>query len=289
MKLKFISPYKSVIHLLDIELPDFVILTGVNGAGKTHLIEAIERGSIQIDDINLNPLTRPIRLFNWSNLVPNDSAAFASYQITQERQSLWNEISQQIKSIRDQIFNVLRQYNRFDLLPRSPSELIQMTVDELMRSNGIIEEAIQLHRDIQNIVQNESQYFTGNFVRNDINRRRLIESLQKNNTPLLTFEEEDFYKYFPRNWMPVDIFQQSFSRLFMEYQFNLLNNRLKKMANSEGKTVEYLSDLEFVEQYGEPPWVFVNSVLKTANLEFRINQPAEYYEDRPYRVGGPFM
>lgn len=84
MKLTFVKPYKSIISFPEIELEDFVILTGVNGAGKTHLVEAIENGSVQIDNITVNNQTRPIRLFNWTNLVPNDTGAFAPYQITQE-------------------------------------------------------------------------------------------------------------------------------------------------------------------------------------------------------------
>jgi predicted ATPase len=47
MKLSFVKPYKSITSIPNIEIPDFVVLTGVNGAGKTHLIEAIENGSIQ--------------------------------------------------------------------------------------------------------------------------------------------------------------------------------------------------------------------------------------------------
>ena len=116
MKLTFVKPYKSITSLPSTELSDFVVLTGVNGAGKTHLVEAVENGSVQIDDIASNNQTKPIRLFNWSNLVPNDSGAFAPYQITQERYGLWNEISQNIKTYRSQVTDALRQVGRTDLL-----------------------------------------------------------------------------------------------------------------------------------------------------------------------------
>lgn len=283
MKLTLVSAYKSVTQLPETELPNFVVLTGVNGAGKTHLIEAIERGSIKIDDIVSDPQTRPIRLFNWANLVPNDSTAFASYQITQERQSLWTEMSQQIKSYREQIINVLRQYARFDLALKNIAELLLLSAEELISTGSTPEEANHIIQTIQHAISTTPQYLAGNFVRTDFNRKRLIDSLEKTNIPLIAFEESDFYKHFPRNWMPVDIFQQSFGRLFMEYQSNFMNNRLKKIANlEEGESVEFLSDSEFLEQYGNPPWIFVNTILETANLDFRINHPARYYEERPY-------
>lgn len=282
MKLTLISPYKSITRLPEIQLPDFVVLTGVNGAGKTHLIEAIERGSIQIENITQESQTRPIRLFNWNNLVPNDSGAFFSYQITQERQALWSELSQLMKSYREQILSVLRQCNRFDLLSRETSELFKITETELIVSGSTQDEARNIIQTMQNLILNTPNYLVGNFVRNDSNRQRLIDSLQKSATPLVSFEENDFYKHFPKNWVPVDMFQQSFGRLFMEYQVSFINNRLKKMASSEGKIVDFLDDQEFIQQHGEPPWLFVNSILETANLGFRINQPADYYEDRPY-------
>jgi len=282
MKLTLTSPYKSITQLPEIQLPDFVVLTGVNGAGKTHLVEAIERGSIQVENITQESQTRPIRLFNWSNLVPNDSGAFSSYQITQERQALWSELSQLMKSYREQILNVLQQYNRFDLLSRETSELFKITEEELIISGSTQDEARSIIQTIQNLILNAPSYLAGNFVRNDFNRQRLINSLQKTDTPLLSFEENDFYKHFPKNWLPVDMFQQSFGRLFIEYQVNFINNLLKEVASSKGRVVEFLSDQEFVQQYGEPPWLFVNSILETANLDFRINQPADYYEDRPY-------
>jgi len=282
MKAVFLTPYKSITSLPELELPDFVVLTGVNGAGKTHFIEAIESGAIQVDSITSNNQSRPIRLFNWSNLVPNDSTAFASYQITQERHGLWNEISQQIKNYQTQITDVLQRQNRFDLTSRKFASLVDITEEELTATGSNLEAARQIVQTIQGVISATPHNLTAQFARNDPNRQRLLSSLQRSEIPLVAFEENDFYKYFPQNWMPIDMFQQSFGRLFMEYQLSFLNNRLKGMANSEGESVSFLSDREFLEQYGEPPWIFVNKILETANLDFRINQPAPYYEDRPY-------
>jgi hypothetical protein len=122
-----------------------------------------------------------------------------------------------------------------------------------------------------------------NFTQRDVNRQKIINELQeKTRNSILALEETDFYDNFPKSWLPIDMFQQSFGRLFLEYKLNFLNNRLKELANSEGDTVSFLSSEEFIEQYGEAPWTFVNSILEIANLDFRINQPAKYYEDRPY-------
>ena len=52
MQLKVKQAYKSIDTLpKNIKLPDFTVITGVNGSGKSHLLESIENGSIQIDEI----------------------------------------------------------------------------------------------------------------------------------------------------------------------------------------------------------------------------------------------
>jgi ABC-type cobalamin/Fe3+-siderophores transport system ATPase subunit len=81
MRLTLHQVYKSIKTLPAIELPDFVVLTGVNGAGKTHLLEAIANGSIQIDDVAVDGNNRQIRRFDWSNLIPNDTGAVVPYQL----------------------------------------------------------------------------------------------------------------------------------------------------------------------------------------------------------------
>lgn len=50
MKLKFIEQYYSIKELNDIDIPEFVVLTGLNGAGKTHLLRAMSCKSIELKD-----------------------------------------------------------------------------------------------------------------------------------------------------------------------------------------------------------------------------------------------
>lgn len=50
MNLKLIQEYCSIKELDEISLPDFVILTGKNGAGKTQLLKAIEQNDIMVTE-----------------------------------------------------------------------------------------------------------------------------------------------------------------------------------------------------------------------------------------------
>ncbi len=283
MRLSFLRVHKSIASFPETELPNFVVLTGVNGAGKSHLLEAIENGSMQIDDIVVNNQTRPIRRFDWTNLIPQDTGAFAPYQITQERHGFWNEFSQYIKENRPQISQTLQQLNRFDLDKLEISEIISLTPEKLILTGSTLEQANQIVQAIQSAISSANQNIAARFTQNDPNNRsRLVSLFQKNtDKPFIAFEENDFYEHFPSSWQPIDMFQQSFGRLFADYQSNWLRNRIRYVANHDGESVTFLTDEEFVDRYGEPPWDFVNSVLEAANLDFRINHPPKY-DDRPY-------
>ena len=54
MKLKFIEQYCSIKELNDIDIPEFVVLTGLNGAGKTLLLQAMSCKSIELKDEEKN-------------------------------------------------------------------------------------------------------------------------------------------------------------------------------------------------------------------------------------------
>jgi len=51
MRLKFKQPYQSITSLPETEITDFAIITGLNGSGKTHLLNAINLGHITIQEI----------------------------------------------------------------------------------------------------------------------------------------------------------------------------------------------------------------------------------------------
>jgi ABC-type branched-subunit amino acid transport system ATPase component len=284
MKLTFVSDHKSITPFRELDLPDFVVLTGVNGAGKSHLLEAIENGCVRIDDIWIDPQTKPIRRFDWTNLVPQDSGAVMLSQIAQEKQAYWNELQAHISNNRPNYFNFFIQYNRQDLVSKPLASFFKMTVDDLTRTGSSSDIANAIFQNIQANTPGLNQAVIANFVNYDPNKQQLIDLLQANaGVSIIAFDEETFYKYFPRNWMPIDIFQQSFSRLFADYQSNWLNNQNKLLINpkGKGKPASYLEEREFLDKYGEPPWDFVNSVLEAANIDFRIEELSEY-EGRSY-------
>ena len=128
MQLVFQKPHKSIQALPNIELSDFTVLTGVNGAGKSHLLEGIENGSIQVNGIvtgNSNN-SNQVRRFDWSNLVPNDTQSVNPYTLTQERDNHWKTLSSQAANYKSHIKKILEQSGVHDVTDAQIYELASL-------------------------------------------------------------------------------------------------------------------------------------------------------------------
>lgn len=86
VKLKFNSPYRSIKAINPINLPQMTILTGTNGSGKSHLLEAINSRQIIVEDID-NP---HIVLFTYESFKLDDQDTIPPSQMSTERNDAWN-------------------------------------------------------------------------------------------------------------------------------------------------------------------------------------------------------
>lgn len=74
MRISSSSKYKSLPPIPELALPDFVVLYGVNGAGKTHLLQALSNSQLMriIDDNGVDLIRR--KFVDTNILAPNNSS-----------------------------------------------------------------------------------------------------------------------------------------------------------------------------------------------------------------------
>ena len=107
MRLTLLSQYKSISQFNDVELDDFSVLTGKNGSGKTHILEAIKNGAMKIDDFGVNE----ILFFNYDNLyVPPISIEQEKAQNKQKNENILHKHYIGFYSLKDKYFDVLENY-----------------------------------------------------------------------------------------------------------------------------------------------------------------------------------
>jgi len=104
MKLILKTPYLSIQKWDDLEIADFSVVTGVNGSGKSHLLKAIEIGSIEIENIDQSEII----LYGYDDFTVNNTN---TTQITNEKfinfQNKSNSLSQKLNDRRFQTINKL--------------------------------------------------------------------------------------------------------------------------------------------------------------------------------------
>jgi ABC-type branched-subunit amino acid transport system ATPase component len=286
MRLFFHKKHKSIDFLDPIELPKFTVLTGVNGAGKSHLLEALELGYASFEGVPANDVNglRPTRRFDSTTLVPTDTGAFSSGQMENERSGLWQHINQQKDIYKAGIYQQVASLGMPALSNLDVRSLALLTKESIEAYKVYGDRAEQILASIKQIISNHESAARNNFIQSDIqNRTRFLEAMQKErlDLQLLAMDENDFYANFPTSYHPVDMFQQSFARLFSIYQKAWRENKLKEIGKASGESLEYLTPEQFTSRYGQPPWDFLNEILAAASLSFKVNEPSRY-EDRPY-------
>ena len=96
MKIQVRKNYKSIRAIQDIRLPDFVVLTGKNGSGKSHLMSAMANPEYcRVCDDNGKQLTQ-IKYIPFNGLNPHVDEKCEYLGLTNIRKAAWNKVTELI-------------------------------------------------------------------------------------------------------------------------------------------------------------------------------------------------
>ncbi|MBY5404617.1 ATP-binding protein [Rhizobium leguminosarum] len=276
VKLSFVESYLSITEFPAIDLPDFTLITGPNGAGKSHLLHAIQRGKISTDAAPGQLVdSSQIRLFDWTNMFPSDPGAFDSNNSRRERLHLYEQYlgqknsSGRLDAVRSVVVEVgLRQFII------DPGEVLTVPIEDLVKIIGDYSHALLARGKVKAALdQFDAILYTVIDAVSADHLRAIVEHTQ---LPLVSLTEIEILSTSIPTWGQIDLFQQNFGRLFVSYRDTLLVNNIGQFRAQRGDDVNFLSDDEFTERYGRPPWDFVNSAIQSAGLDFEINAPYLY-------------
>lgn len=281
MLLQQMAPYLSIKHMPEVSLGKLTVITGVNGAGKSHLLQAIENQSIRvIRDDEKNP---SLRRYDWTNMVPNNANQASGTMATGMYQSILNQIDNQRNSLNQSLINILDLYE----IQYKPGENIwkycALNEEEIKNLYGE-RENFEVFRDS---LQGISQQLTSNVISSlgrNVSAKKCIEHIIKEKKTL-SLVDQRYINTLPFFWEHGYLFQHSFAELFLAY-FNkqTSNYALYGMQNLGGVDDgnKALTNEEFISRHGQPPWDFVNESMATAGLDFKIDQPTDS-ENRTYK------
>lgn len=274
-KLSFNCVHKSITGLAEIRLPKLVVLTGRNGSGKTHLLEAINEGSVRTT--SAPNFQSDVLLFDWNSIIPKDTGVFHPSQ-HQTQRSNW---FQQIKAQQEQRFKQIQQQAISWGVPAeycsTLTEIRSLDEEKLRDLLTDPARATTVYANLKNsLIQNAKSIFsqTQRNIRDEQWKKAAPKMFQETPDVFLETSESKFFSNRKLLWGEVDAFQQAFGRLFSTYRDLIhLNDRLEKYPPKDDVDLKYLNQEQFVDKHGEPPWDFVNRILEVCNLDFRVEPP----------------
>jgi predicted ATPase len=284
MELRFSREYLSIDSFDPITLPDLTILTGTNGAGKSHLLRALKDGAISIDGMN----TSGIALFNSQTFQLRSEDYVTHVSASQFRRQCWKMVTSDARSS-DAVFRDVG-----DSLRSLSSKLsnISQKCEVAGTSLWSITEASALDlgagddyptlKDFRNTFDAIQQDYRG-----DQETLAAIVSLQRRSSkPIFLMTEREFLDSIRPESGNEHVLAQQFSKIFVDYHSKLISNEIAGFYNSRdsgGRPA--ITEQEFLKRHGAPPWEVVNRILSEfTTVHLRMTFPKSHDQSEPFQA-----
>ena len=233
MRIRLVKEYKSIPVGLEFDLPNFCILTGRNGSGKSHLLEAIANRQIS-EVISDGKILSNILHVGYNALNPQINDRCESHQLVQTASSWWNQINQIIHHYKDhflgkQVFNdIFSEY----IIPNFGQNLPRDSVLRMVLK--------KTNKNLEDIVEND-----------------VFENMSFS-------EGNDGSLFFTQCAM-------IFKAYHMRWERNKFNKFLNTEEKTDKYPV--IDDESFIKKYGPAPWTLINEILERAKLPYEFPSP----------------
>ena len=268
MKIKFKEKYLSINQFNEVELSDFTILTGVNGSGKSHLLQAIEQAKVEVGSIGKSDIVH----FNYETFRLENEGRFNAYQFTTEKESAWNLFEQHIKGNATSWKNELGE--DYGKLSKLATEKYKGIWD--LRKKDFSDEDSTVHEKLLKYRQNFSNLFRdNNNLKNNQQAKALFVLIKQLPYSIDEIKREDFNDLYRPFDFKNDFIPSQLGKVIWNYYVKFNQNQSNELQNSKyGKNYLVFSEEDFIRKYGEKPWEVVNKILEAFDsLDYRINSP----------------
>lgn len=287
MKLVFKEKYRSINAFEPVTLPDFTVLTGFNGSGKTHLLKGIHEGAVLIDGIE----NAQIVYFNYGNFKLENEPKVSEQQITLENNTAWEIFDVHVRkkiNTSSNIFTVEEKKEVGDACVALDRSLWNLSKEDLS-SQDLYKKLSQYKVLIQSFFSNPPPlHLPNNRSINLEHMKNIFIMLKKLPGFGDEFLKEDFlYRYAPYAFKE-DFLPRQIAKIFIDYAIKKENNYYRQKKEEDSLTTKFpaLTDEEFYKHYGAIPWEVFNEILKTIS-GFKYEIPfdsSSVFLDRNYQL-----
>lgn len=244
MQVHIKNKHKSIPKDINFELPKFCLLTGVNGSGKSHLLEAMSSNNTSTIRIG-NSVATNITYVGYNALIPQVIEQSDRSSVINGITNFWAQISAVISHYKQVIANggsytdetVVSQFLRH----HSPNPALAPAIAQILRKSG----------------------------------KQLDELTQEDASEDLLFAYASQDQLFFSN---MALIFKAYHTKF--YNNDVAEFRAKKYGGS----LPFLTHTEFINKFGPPPWELINDIFCTAGLTYQVSSPESVDVDLPYTL-----
>ncbi|MEE4094169.1 AAA family ATPase [Pseudomonas viridiflava] len=244
MNILITRSFKSIPSELEFDLPNFSILTGRNGSGKTHLLEAMsseEMAKIHDNGQHLTKITYiAYNQLNYSMVENTDIS-----EINAHATGLWN----QIQSLKEQF-----QMRKFQT---AGAETLTNYIFKF------VDQRAPIVNFIKSTMLKSGKDKVEDLTSDDVHEH--LSFSDGNNDTLLTNTLAKIFKTYHFKWS---------KNLFKEF--------LK--AREISPEAKYLGTADFQKIHGAAPWTLINEILERAELPYFFPAPSPEHFDLPFQL-----
>jgi predicted ATPase len=269
--------FKSLPTFGETELPDFTVVVGLNGAGKSQLLEGIQLGHVHCDTLSKHERgageAHPgvVRLTNLSLNLHSEMFVPDIMQTGGE----WGE-----GGFEEHWRRILRQYESHVRSIVKGTTFEKLETREIVTSDWAAVQAMasqasetrvgeflrQAFDAINETLVNQNTGSVGEAARKAI--ARCSNDLQREPRLVTYSDAKDF-----GSWGDYAPFDSRLPRLFAAYRKERLNNARKAGRGGRPAASDWLSKDEFEAAFGVAPWVQLSALLETLGLNYRFAPP----------------
>lgn len=304
MQLGFQRRHLSITGFPTIDLPPLTIIVGINGSGKTHLLQAIQNGSVYNSVAPtqpqhggaLSPNSGPIRLL--SNSALNNAAqpgATPGMSVGPVAETTYNTQPHMPMPPPAQpgggFENARRTLLSSFLAPleaglgQDLSAIVEETedpwrlgIDELVRRSGgkaKTGDLTTIFEQAAHALANPQPGFSSDrpFPEHYVHQLQPAAlAADKLGVSILNVTLEQIGQFQP--W-GTDQFHFDLATLFGRYRDRYLRNRLQRLTDEEQGTTKALSQEAFFKAFGRPPWTSLNETFAAFRLPYEVTAPEQ--------------
>jgi len=268
MKLNFKEQYKSISDFNSVELKDFTVLTGVNGSGKSHLLEAIEQKKVVITNFEDS---NNIVYFNYETFRLENEGAFNAQAIASEKEGAWTFFEQQIKA------NVLAWKNG---LGENYQKVVNLATEKDKNIWWLYEKDFDDEITYTSFRDSYKKVITNHFKNKNLKNNQQAQAIFSLIKPLPYSIDEITREDFLNSYKPVglknDFLPTQIGKVIWDYYVRYRENLVNEYENEKyGTKNNVLSEKAFEKKFGPKPWEIINEILEKFNtLDYTLKSPA---------------